>query len=78
MDSDIERDIIETDYVSGLLAEIHRLKTGLWDIAIICGEDIDPQDTYKQLAAPDIVEFAQRAVRDLRKDYDDALDEGIF
>lgn len=55
--------------------EIHRLKTALWDIAIICGKDIDPQDNYNHLVKPDIVDFAKDAVKELNTDYDLALEE---
>jgi hypothetical protein len=58
-------------------AEIERLRQGLWDCAVIAGEDPDGNETPAHLIFPDIVEFAQQAVQRLRRDYDDGLDDFI-
>jgi hypothetical protein len=57
--------------IPGLEAEIERLRKGLWECARVAGEDTDgggPQ----HLAHPDIVEYAVKAVADLREAYDEA------
>lgn len=54
-----------------LLAEVKRLRQGLWDCAAAAGEDTDGNETPDHLAHPDIVEYALNAIHELRKDYDD-------
>ena len=58
--------------------EIGRLRQGLWDCAIIAGEDTDGNKTPDHLIFPDIVEFAKQAVQGLRNDYNECLDESII
>lgn len=55
-------------------AEIERLRQGLWECAIAVGEDID-DPTPHYMTFPDIVEYALRAVREHRRDYDELLNE---
>lgn len=63
----------ETEF---LLAEIDRLRQGLWDCVIISGTDTDGELTPDALTYPDIVEnYAKREVQQLRDDYDEALAE---
>ena len=54
-----------------VIDEIKRLRQGLWDCAVIAGVDTDGDSTPQSLAFPDIVEFAQGAVRRLREDCDE-------
>jgi hypothetical protein len=58
-------------------AEIKRLRQGLWDCARMAGADGDGNETPDHLAYPDIVEFAKRAVEEMRRDYDDLLDSPL-
>lgn len=58
-----------------LLAEVRRLRKGLWDCAGISGADLDGDETPDALFYPDIVEYAKREVQQLRNDYDDSLEE---
>lgn len=55
-------------------AEIERLRQGLWDCARESGADMDGQETPAALRSPDIVAYALEEVRQLHKDYDEALD----
>lgn len=68
-----------TPYVFGLmrtlLAEVHRLRQGLYDCAGISGADLDGNTTPDSLVYPDIVDYAKREVQQLRDDYDEALAE---
>lgn len=56
-----------------LIEEVDRLRQGLWDCAGDSGADLDGDRTPAALVAPDLVDFARRAVQELREDYDDAL-----
>lgn len=61
-----------TQDVSRLQAEVARLRQGLWDCAIAAGMDHDG-DLTPEHCATDVVEVALREVRQLAKDYDEAL-----
>jgi hypothetical protein len=70
------------DYLTGLgacfgllLREVHRLRQGLWDCAGIAGADLDGDKSPDVLTYPDIVDYAQQEVQQLRNDYDEALKE---
>lgn len=54
-------------------SEVHRLRQGLWQCAAEAGIDTNGDTTYH--GCGDIVEFAVNAVRELRHDYEQALDE---
>lgn len=54
------------------LAEVKRLRQGLWNCAVAAGIDPDGDTTPDHLAFPDIVDFALEAVRELREDYNSA------
>lgn len=58
-----------------LLDEIIRLKIGLWDCATISGVDTDGNEHPFHMTYSDIVEYATRAVTDLRNDYNILLIE---
>lgn len=68
-----------TPYTHGLirdlLAEVHRLRQGLWDVAGISGSDLDGQASPDAMVYPDIVDYAKQEVQQLRDDYDAALAE---
>ena len=70
--------VLHADHEAALAAaveerdrEIERLKQGLWDCAGEAGTDLDGDPTPRHLAYPDIVDFALRAVRELRRDYEE-------
>ena len=76
MHSDLENEIISlVKENEELRDEIHSLKQGLYDCAIIAGVDTDGDYSYTALKQPDIVVFAHRAVYELNKDYDEACKE---
>lgn len=66
--------VSSTDVIA-LLAEVRRLRQGLWDCAAISGADTDGDRTPDHMTYPDIVEYAKREVQSLRDDYDEALVE---
>lgn len=57
-----------------LVAEVRRLRQGLWDCARISGSDIE-DDAPDSLVYPDIVDYAKQEVQQLRDDYDESLAE---
>lgn len=61
--------------VSQMQSRIEELEQGMWDIATMCGFDTDGETTPRSLAYPDVIELAKEQVRELRDDYDAALDE---
>lgn len=63
-----------TSDVDFLLAEIERLRQGLWDCAKYAGIDTDGNDTPRSLTS-DLLRLAVGAVQEQRRDYDDLLDE---
>ena len=74
---DLERAFgtIEQTETEFLLAEIDRLRQGLWDCVAISGSDTDGQLTPDALTYPDIVDYAKQEVQQLRDDYNEALAE---
>lgn len=61
--------------VAALLAEVRRLRQGLYECAIISGVDTDGNTNPDSLTHPDIVEYATRSVQELRDDYNEELAE---
>lgn len=62
-------------HIQRVIAEVHRLRQGLWDCVIISGADTDGDTTPDSLVYPDIVDYAKREVQQLRDDYDEAIRE---
>ena len=57
------------------LAEIERLRQGIWDACIALGMDTDGNDTPRHLVYPPLADLIVREAQRARQDYDELLDE---
>lgn len=68
----VPRDLLaDVDY---LLAEVARLRQGLWDCAKYAGADLDGDETPRSFVG-DLVSYVVGIIKEQREQYDELLDE---